>query len=122
VAALLRVTVPPKQLFALCETSDCPVVYFGQLPETIYRADALNVSPGFKDGGGDALLCYCFDKRRRDIEKDLRASGETAISTEIQAAIRAQACACEVRNPTGKCCLGTVNAEIDAARQRLGFD
>ncbi|NKB89254.1 MAG: hypothetical protein GKS06_13635 [Acidobacteria bacterium] len=95
------------------------MVYFGENPGATYRSDALNVEPGFKNPSGDALLCYCFDKRRRDIENELRTSRDSAIAAEIRTAISAQACACEVRNPTGKCCLGAVNAEIDAARLRI---
>jgi len=118
VASLLTAVVPAKQQFCVCADTDCAVVHFGE-QGAVFRNDDLNVQPGFKTSGLDALVCYCFLHRRGDIEQDLQSTGTTNIADEIRAEIRAGNCACEVRNPTGRCCLGSVNSEIKTAKERL---
>jgi hypothetical protein len=72
----------------------------------------MNVTPGFKSSSPEALVCYCFQYRRGDIEAVLAAEGRTSIPDRIAAEIKAGNCACEVRNPSGRCCLGDVNETI----------
>ncbi len=119
VAALLRGRVPAKQAFYLCRTPGCPVVYFGEAG-TLLGEDDLNVVPGFKHADEEsALVCYCFQHTRGEIAAQLRARGDTDVAERITEEIQAGNCACEVRNPAGKCCLGEVNEAIRALRARL---
>ncbi len=105
VAAIARGPVPPRQAFRLCREAGCEVVYYGDAGAVLRTAD-LGVEPGFKGGGG--LLCYCFLHHRDDLERELAADGRSEILESIERQVRAGNCACEVRNPSGKCCLGEV--------------
>jgi len=124
VASLMSGVVPPTQSYWLCRERECDTVYFGE-DATVLTASDMNVSPGFKSKSPAALVCYCFQHRRGDIEAELLAEGRTSIPGRIAAEVKAGNCACEVRNPSGKCCLGEVqqatqeiSAELGVARAR----
>lgn len=119
VAALAARDVPPRQNYWLCEDSDCDVVYFGEDGMLLGTSD-LRVLPGFKGSPSqNDLVCYCFLYRRQDIEDELRAAGDTTIFERITAEVKAGNCACEVRNPSGDCCLGDVKKAIQKTRENL---
>ncbi len=119
VAALAARRVPPRQDFWLCEDPDCEVVYFGE-DGTLLQTSDLRVIPSFKGAPSrNDLVCYCFLYRRQEIEDELRASGETTIFDRITAGVKAGNCACEVRNPSGQCCLGDVKRAIQETREKL---
>jgi hypothetical protein len=103
VAALLSGAIPTKQEFWLCPDPGCGVVYFGAAGRLVSVAE-LRVHPGSKDGG--ELLCYCLQLRKQDLR--LEVTAPTRIMEQIADLVRAGGCACEVRNPSGKCCLGEV--------------
>lgn len=106
VAALTRGALPPRQTFWLCTDPHCDVVYFGSEGVLLRRQD-LVVDPGFK-AGSDGLVCYCFDYRRSDLAGERSQGGPTTFLQEIKSQVRAGNCACEVKNPSGKCCLAEV--------------
>lgn len=110
VAALSHGAVPERQHFWLCPSQDCEVVYFGEHGARIPIAE-LHVQPGFK-AAPDPLVCYCFLHRQSDIARELEQTGSTTVLEAIKQKVQAGNCACEVRNPTGKCCLGQVQATI----------
>ena len=110
VAALSKGRVPPRQEFWLCPKPECDVVYFGALGD-IVRMDQMHVAPSFKNGGSD-LVCYCFLHTRAEIEAELAATGSAEVLESIKAEVAAGNCACELRNPSGKCCLGDVQQAI----------
>ncbi|MFQ5526929.1 MAG: (2Fe-2S)-binding protein [Thermoanaerobaculia bacterium] len=118
VAALAAGPVPPKQEFRLCRDTACEVVYYGSTGAVLTVTD-LSVRPGFKDGS-DGLVCYCFLHRKSDIARQLRGTGETDVFDSIKSEVQAGNCACEVRNPTGKCCLGEVQQAIQSLEKELG--
>ena len=119
VAALAARRVPPRQDFWLCEDPDCDVVYFGE-DGTLLQTSDLRVIPSFKGvPSRNDLVCYCFLYSRQEIEDELRASGDTTIFDRITAEVKAGNCACEVRNPSGQCCLGDVKKAIQETRETL---
>ena len=61
-------------------------------------------------------LCYCFNYDRKDVRDDIRQKGDTDIQKIITERVRAGECRCEVTNPSGGCCLGTVSKEIKYAK------
>lgn len=119
VAALTTGIAPVNQRYWLCRELACEAVYFGE-DATVITAAAMTVAPGFKSKASDALVCYCFQHRRGDLEAELAAGGETTIPSRISAEVKAGNCACEVRNPSGKCCLGEVQRAAQEIRVRLG--
>lgn len=117
VASLVQSRVPPRQDLWLCRDPDCAVVYFGARG-LLLTADDLRVVPGFKTGS-DGLVCYCFGHRKDDIARDLAERGETSILESIKTEVEAGNCACEVRNPAGKCCLGEVQRTINQLQAEM---
>jgi hypothetical protein len=94
-------------------------VYFGE-DGTLLGTSDVRVIPSFKGSPGpNDLVCYCFLYSRQDIEDELKAGGDTTIFERITAEVQAGNCACEVRNPLGKCCLGDVRKAIQESRETL---
>lgn len=112
VAAQVRCELPEPQEYRVCRSAGCPVVYFGSMG-AVLRVEDLWVAPGFKEAGSD-LVCYCFRKTRDDLADDLRENGESRLFGWIKDRVAAGGCACEVRNPTGRCCLSDVARELRA--------
>lgn len=118
VAAMTRGHLAPKQNFWLCRQAECETVYHGG-QGALFSIGDMHVVPGFKTPGAEGLVCYCFMHSRGEIEQELRANGETTVPQRITAEIKAGNCACEVRNPAGRCCLGEVNKAVAMIRDRL---
>ena len=108
VAALVNGPLPPPQTFRICLDPDCEVVYFGSAGTVIGRGD-LRFEVGFKTGSA-GQICYCFGHSRADVEAEMALTGKSEIVSQVEARGRAKGCACEVRNPTGKCCLRDLRA------------
>ena len=115
VAALSCGRVPTRQEFRLCRDPDCQVVYYGSAG-TVLAVEDVTVQPGFKDGS-DGLICYCFLHHERDLAGQIGSVGRADVFETIKAEVEAGNCACEVRNPAGKCCLGDVQAAIRRAQE-----
>lgn len=118
VAGLAKGRVPSKQEFRLCRDAECEVVYYGS-EGTVLSASDLNVQPGFKSGS-DGLVCYCFLHTEADIERQLGETGETDVFESIKSEVKAGNCACEVRNPSGRCCLAEVEETIRRLEKGMG--
>jgi len=109
---------PPTQYY-FCEAPGCEVVYFPWSPQAprFHRADLL--VPVSVKGDDDRLpLCYCFGVTRRDIREEIERSGASSVPERIRAEVKAGRCACEVKNPTGKCCLGGVTRAVQEEKGR----
>jgi Zinc binding domain len=100
--------------YSFCRTPDCDVVYFSS--DTMFRKPDLKVRVGIKETEDPIPLCYCFDYSRADIRHDIEKLGSTKIPDEIDAEIQAGFCACEVKNPSGSCCLGDITRAVHAAK------
>lgn len=86
------------QSYYFCSDPECDVVYFGEDGSVIERS-MLRTSVGQKDQSGDALLCYCYGVTYFDASTNAGAKAFVVDET------RRKACACETRNPSGRCCL-----------------
>lgn len=98
--------VSPAASYMFCRTPDCDVVYFSA--DAIFRKPDVKVRVGLKENEDPMPLCYCFDYTREDVRRDLAEQGRTEIPERIKAEIKAGFCACEVKNPSGNCCLGNI--------------
>jgi|SRR5579859_515305 len=108
--------VPASASFSFCRTVDCAVVYFSV--QAVFTKPDLKVRVGIKETADPIPLCYCFDYSREDIRRGIDASGQTSILEEIKAEVQAGFCACEVKNPSGACCLGDITRAIQEAKKR----
>jgi hypothetical protein len=68
---------------------------------------------------GNRLLCYCFGHSVATIEQELRTKGRSVALQDIRRKMQDPGCACEVKNPSGTCCLDTIRKRIEAAKSEL---
>ena len=99
----------PNSQYYFCEAQECDVVYFtldSRAP--IFRRGDVLVRVGAKTNTDPIPVCYCFGFSRKDIEDEIAETGHSTVAERISAEVKAGNCACEVKNPSGKCCLGSV--------------
>ncbi|MCH8200842.1 MAG: hypothetical protein IIB85_02845 [Chloroflexi bacterium] len=120
-------TVPLTELRAVeyrfCRTPDCPTVYYGADGEQQFGEDDICEQVHQKHpASDDVLVCYCFRHSPATIRAELSQTGHSSAVERITAGIKADQCACEIRNPQGSCCLGNVRAVVErvAAQQHSG--
>lgn len=86
------------QGYYFCSDPDCDVVYFGQ-DDSLIEKSALRTEVGIKEKGDRVLVCYCYGVTKAE------AKSNPAIREFIVEETRKKHCACESRNPSGRCCL-----------------
>jgi hypothetical protein len=110
----------PNTQYYFCEAQDCDVVYFpldSRAP--IFRRADLLVRVGVKETADPITVCYCFGFTRGDIHDEIAETGRSTVAERISAEVKAGNCACEVKNPSGKCCLGSVTRETQDSLRNL---
>ena len=105
--ALMRLSAPEHRF---CPTPECAVVYFGH--EEIFDREEVVVPVFQKEPAGERIVCYCFDVREPDIRRELAETGRCTAQERVTALVKAERCACEVKNPQGSCCLGNLAGAI----------
>lgn len=92
-----------------CATTECDVVYFAEDKSEIFYTNDIRERIYQKDPHtDDVLVCYCFFHTVGDIKSSLDKTGNSLIVDDINHGIQQGHCACDWRNPQGKCCLGNV--------------
>ncbi len=86
------------QGYYFCDDPECSVVYFGQDNFVLETTD-LRTSVGIKDSTKKAIVCYCYGVSIADAKNNLK------IRDFVLEETKRQRCACEVFNPSGRCCL-----------------
>lgn len=100
-----------------CRTPDCEVLYYAANGR-IARKQESRVRVGIKEAQDPIPLCYCFGFSRADVEREIAQAGRSTIPERIAAEVAARRCSCEVKNPSGACCLGEVRAAAAAIQER----
>jgi hypothetical protein len=104
--------------YRFCPTPACEVVYFG--PASIFMREDVRVPVFQKERAAERTVCNCFDVSESDLRREgAEGTGSTA-SERITALVKADRCACEVRNPQGSCCLGNVTSVVQGPSRRGG--
>ncbi len=93
-----------EQSFYFCSNPECNIVYFGSAGD-LYSVDQVRSQIGQKQTKPSRLICYCFDISAQTAADDLNKNGASKIKEFVKAQTQAKRCACEIRNPSGKCCL-----------------
>jgi len=86
------------QTYYFCADAQCEVVYFDKSDAVIMQS-ALRTEIGIKSDSPAALICYCYGVIKA------QARNEPEAKAFVLAQTKAGRCACEVRNPSGRCCL-----------------
>ena len=87
--------------YYFCDDPDCEVVYFGD-DQQLIRQSELRLSIGQKSRSPDRHICYCFDIRLTDL---LPENNAVKLKSFVADKTRSSTCDCEIRNPSGRCCL-----------------
>lgn len=98
----------PEASFYFCKNRDCPDVYFSEDGGTRYTKDQLRYPIGVKEVGGTITLCYCFGVTEEMILSEIQEKGRSSFSTWVAREVKVGNCACDVRNPAGRCCLAGI--------------
>ena len=101
-----------EEVYYFCETRECPVVYFSNSNDQEFLNHEVRLKIGLKGNETPNQLCYCFDYTEESILEEMDKSGKSKAVEVITANVQAGLCACEIRNPAGRCCLGNVRAVI----------
>jgi hypothetical protein len=117
VKALLAVpltAVRPAEAYRFCPAPDCPTVYYRADGQQVFSETDLREHVYQKHADDpNSVICYCFGYTVGDIRAEVEQAGRSTVPSRITAGIQAGQCACDIRNPQGRCCLGNVNSLID---------
>lgn len=94
--------------YYFCATPTCSVVYFSNEADSYFHKSDVKVRVGLKETEDPIPVCYCFDFTEKMVLDEIREKGYSTIIDTIRAETKAGNCACEIKNPSGKCCLGAV--------------
>jgi hypothetical protein len=97
--------------YRFCATPACAVVYYNTCG-AVFTVNDVREPLTAKTIGDARPLCYCFGFTEGDIRKEMTEMGVTKIPAQISRFIKEKICACEIRNPSGACCLGEVNQAV----------
>ena len=86
------------QAYFFCNDPDCEVVYFGEDGKQFVQDD-LRTVVGLKSKQDDKTICYCFGVTLDDYKKS------ESIRSYVTQQTKDSICACDIRNPSGRCCL-----------------
>ncbi|AFZ54637.1 putative iron-sulfur cluster-binding metallochaperone [Cyanobacterium aponinum] len=98
--------------YFFCGEENCPIVYFNQQGQ-IFIIEELKVPVYQKDKSKNIPVCYCFNWTRESIYQKIKETQQNDVENSIKAKMKAQLCACEIKNPQGSCCLTNVHQTID---------
>lgn len=84
------------QGYYFCNTPNCDVAYCGEDNSVIGKSE-LRTKIGLKENSTEALICYCFGVTSAEANAGTRAF--------VTQKTKERLCACEIRNPSGRCCL-----------------
>jgi Zinc binding domain len=99
-----------------CKTPSCAVLYYGADGRFVEKG-AASVRVAVKETDDPVPLCYCFGFSRADVRRQVAERGDSDMPARITAEVRAGRCSCEVKNPSGTCCLGDVNKAVKEAKE-----
>jgi hypothetical protein len=110
------------QGFFICEALACDVVYFNNERDVYLHKKDIKVRVGIKETRGSIPVCYCFGWTQERIFNQIKLLGYSTAVQKISAKIKAGECACEINNPSGRCCLGEVSKVVERGVGLYGKD
>lgn len=102
-----------NEQYFFCRTQTCPVVYYTANGGSAYTVAQVRGRVYHKEPKeADVLMCYCFQYTAEEV-RHAAPDVQQTILDDINTGIKADQCACDLRNPPGSCCLGNVRALIN---------
>ncbi len=119
VKALLTATLRQvEDSYLFCKNSECLVVYFANNGSHYFTTEQVREHIYQKRPTDDTVnVCYCFLHTAGEI-KYSSSELQNNIVANINAGIKANQCACDLRNPQGDCCLGNVRTLIKSSQSK----
>jgi|SRR5579859_6315478 len=106
--------VSSDETYRFCPAPDCPTTYYRADGQQVFTESELRERVYQKHADDpNSVICYCFGHTVGDIRAELATGAAGTIVERIQAGIQAGQCACDIRNPQGRCCLGNVRDLIE---------
>ena len=90
--------------YYFCPVKSCSVAYFTNMGNTVPKQHLRS----YQDIQSGAL-CYCFDIDTNQYLSALKANHAKPIKDFVMQRTKIGECACEIRNPSGQCCLANFN-------------
>ena len=97
--------------YKFCSSADCSVVYYSASGKTFTITDVRELVTS-KIEGDTRPLCYCFGFTEGMVQSEIAMTGKSSIQSQVSKFIKERLCACEIRNPSGVCCLGEINRTV----------
>ncbi len=86
--------------YYFCPAKKCPIAYFSNVDNTISKQH-LRCYEAIQN----EALCYCFDIDAAQYLSALKDKRAESIKAFVIQRTKMGECACEIRNPSGQCCL-----------------
>lgn len=111
--------VKPNQRHGICKNRSCPVLYFSSNHEQVWETSDVRITVGFKQNSNELprTVCYCFGYTDENIADEIEETGDSTVAEWISERVQAEECACEYKNPTGRCCLGDVRNAVSESME-----
>ena len=103
-AAMRRLDV--HEAYHFCRVAACPVVYFSG--DHIFTKDEVTVRVFQKESDDPLPVCYCFGITKQQVADEIERTGQSTAVQLVSRYVKDGKCACELRNPQGRCCLGNL--------------
>ncbi len=90
----------PSENFYHCCNNQCDTIYFSDNKNSYKISqvrDKLEIQQGW--------LCYCFDISKQQYQHALDTGTAKVIKDFVIKQTKSHQCACNIRNPSGQCCL-----------------
>ena len=94
----------PSDAFFFCSGAACKAVYFSE-GGVVIDSSQVRWAVGQKSTDADRMICYCFGVTHSGVMEEIEQTGCSCSKTFVVEQTRLKNCACEIRNPSGKCCL-----------------
>ena len=111
--------------YRFCHARECPIVYFEEQGSRVFTVEDLRITVGVKASTDPIPVCYCFGFDESHLREEIAQTGSTSVPERISRLIREGLCACDVRNPSGNCCLGEVKRTANRLKNEAvqqGYD
>ena len=90
----------PSEPFYFCHNPQCGTGYFSESGLVINQTQLVE-----REKIQQQWLCYCFDISRKRYLEDMVSGEDAETLAFVKEKTESGDCACEVKNPSGKCCL-----------------
>ena len=97
--------------YKFCSSPNCAVVYYAASGQ-VFTVDDVRELVTSKTSGNSRPLCYCFGFTEGFARREIAQTSKSSVSKQVSRFIKEKLCSCEIRNPSGVCCLGEINKTL----------